>query len=107
MIENWGTWTEFQELLRTLDSIAATHSVSLTNVAMRWGLNQRSVGAVIVGTRLGVSLRVEDNLKVFHLRLSETQMATIDLGALGTDGEKSRRLLEKLGDCGQEYSSMH
>ena len=31
----WGDWALFQELLRTLKSIAEKHSVSVANVAMR------------------------------------------------------------------------
>ncbi|ROV89087.1 hypothetical protein VMCG_09859 [Cytospora schulzeri] len=110
MIETWGTWAEFQLLLSKLSSIAQKHGpdISLTNVATRWVLQQPAVGAVIVGTRLGVSSHVEDNLNVFNFKLDEEDVATINETALG--GLKMARaevVYEKLGDCGNEYRAMH
>ncbi|KAH8898439.1 aldo/keto reductase [Thozetella sp. PMI_491] len=107
MINNWGTWAEFQSLLSVLGSVAEKHGVSVTNVATRWVLEQPAVGAVIVGTRLGVSAHGDENLLVFGLKLSEADMAAINAAALGKDGEKSIALFQKLGDCGHEYKGMH
>ena len=107
MIQTWGTWTDFQTLLNVLQKVAQKHQVSLANVASRWILDQPSVGAVIVGTRLGVSSNVEDNLKVFQLHLDGDDIRDIDRAALGPGGEKSRAVYEKIGDCGGEYRNMH
>lgn len=107
MIRNWGTWTEFQSLLDTLASIAHKYNVSLTNVATRWVLQQPAVGAVIVGTRLGVSLHGDENLKVFTFGLDDEDLQRINDTALGKDGEKSLGVYRALGDCGNEYRAMH
>lgn len=103
MIVNWGTWQDFQDLLGVLFTIAQEHGVSLANVAVRWVLQQQSVGAVIVGTRLGVSSHVEDNLATFNFILSDWDMDRIDAVALGTHRARTKRLFGSLGDCGAEY----
>lgn len=107
MIQNWGTWDEFQKLLAVLSTIAEKHKVSLTNVATRWVLQQQAVGAVIVGTRLGLSAHGDENLKVFGFQLDDGDMKAINDVALGQDGEKSSAVFQVLGDCGNEYRAMH
>ncbi|KAI1077908.1 aldo/keto reductase [Whalleya microplaca] len=107
MIRTWADWNEFQLLLKCLSKVALKHDVSLSNVATRWVLQQPAVGAVIVGTRLGVSDNVEDNLKVFSFILDESDMSDINSMALGPTGERATALFEKLGDCGNEYRRMH
>ncbi|KAH6646278.1 aldo/keto reductase [Truncatella angustata] len=107
MIGNWGTWAEFQALLGVLLSTADKYGVSLTNVATRWVLQQPAVGAVIVGTRLGVSAHGDENLKVFDFTLNDDDMESINNAALGGGGEKSLTIFQKLGDCGNEYRAMH
>lgn len=111
MLQNWGTWSDFQTLLETLSSVSRKHGaeVSLTNVATRWVLQQSAVGAVIVGTRLGVSSHASDNLNVFKFQLDEEDMEAINKVALG-DGPgwaKAKAVFDKLGDCGNEYRAMH
>ncbi|KAI8962655.1 aldo/keto reductase [Daldinia sp. FL1419] len=107
MILSWGTWDEFQALLERLSSAGRKHGVSLTNAATRWVLQQPAVGAVIVGTRLGVSDRVDENLKVFEFRLDDDDVLDIDNIALGSSREKMTALFDSLGDCGNEYRKMH
>ncbi|KAI0018536.1 putative aryl-alcohol dehydrogenase [Xylariomycetidae sp. FL0641] len=107
MISDWGSWSRFQLLLEVLSQVARKHEVSVSNVATRWVLQQPQVGAVIVGTRLGVSANVEDNLNVFGWSLDDADTERIDQLALGTGHELTRKLFEKLGDCGNEYRSMH
>lgn len=51
IIDDFGGWTLFQELLAALDEIAAEHGVSLAAVASRHVLDQPGVAAVIVGAR--------------------------------------------------------
>lgn len=111
MLQNWGTWAEFQTLLETLSDIAKKHGpgISLTNVATRWVLQQPAVGAVIVGTRLGVSSHAGDNLNVFKFQLDVDDMAAINKVALGEapTWPKHKAVYDKLGDCGNEYRAMH
>ncbi|KAI1355526.1 putative aryl-alcohol dehydrogenase [Xylaria sp. FL0043] len=107
MICDWGSWEEFQVLLRKLATIASKHRVTLANVAIRWVLQKPQVGAVIVGTRLGVIAHNEDNLAVLNFRLEDEDMKAIDEIALGYNNEKALALFETLGDCGNEYRKMH
>ncbi|KAI0126153.1 aldo/keto reductase [Xylariales sp. AK1849] len=107
MIHNWGSWADFQTLLHILTSLAKKHNVSLTNIATRWVLQQPAVGAVIVGTRLGVSAHGEENLRVFELKLDDYDMNAINEIALGNEGGKTLAMFQKLGDCGNEYRAMH
>ncbi|KAI1167094.1 putative aryl-alcohol dehydrogenase [Nemania serpens] len=107
MICDWGSWEDFQKLLSLLSSIADKHHVTLTNVAIRWVLQQPQVGAVIVGTRLGVTTHDQDNLAVFDFKLDREDIEAIDYIALGEKNERAIALFESLGDCGNEYRKMH
>ncbi|KAF9020565.1 aldo/keto reductase [Hymenopellis radicata] len=100
MIMTWGSWADLQRLLQTLKDIADAHGVELSNVAARWVLDSPEVGAVIVGTRLGVSSNAESNLKVFSFELTPEDTQRIDAVALGAH---LQGLYEKIGDCGHEY----
>lgn len=101
----WGTWAEFQALLSVLDTVARPRHVGVANVATRWVLQQPTVGAVLVGTRLGVSARGDDNLATFGWELSDEEMELINAVALGKSGEKTDGIYGRLGDCGHEYRS--
>lgn len=107
MIRTWGTWIEFLALLNCLSKIAKKHSVSISNVAARWVLQQPAVGAVIVGTRLGVTGHIEDNLRAFGFELDEADISNINPVALGSSEKKMLAIFEKLGDCGNEYRKIH
>ncbi|EKF02617.1 oxidoreductase, aldo/keto reductase family protein [Tolypothrix sp. PCC 7601] len=98
MIDAWGGWQLFQELLTTLKSIADKHKVSISNVAVRYILDKPSVGGVIVGARLGISEHIEDNAKIFSFNLDEE-----DLNKIDTVSRQSRDLYQLIGDCGDEY----
>lgn len=98
MIDAWGGWRLFQELLSTLKQIADKHGVSIANVATRYILDKPTVGGVIVGARLGVSEHIEDNAKVFSFSLDAE-----DSDRINTISTQSRNLYELIGDCGDEY----
>jgi len=99
----WGSWPEFQRLLVILQEVATKHGVSVTNIATRWVLQQPAVGAVIVGTRLGVSQHGHENLRVFTFELDDDDMLRINIVALGPGMLKTEALIQRLGDCGNEY----
>ncbi|KAH6603192.1 aldo keto reductase [Trichoderma cornu-damae] len=50
--------------------------------------------------------RATENLRVFGWELDEEDMRVINAAALGKDGEKTDMLLDKLGDCGDEYRNV-
>ncbi|KAL3452351.1 NADP-dependent oxidoreductase domain-containing protein [Aspergillus insuetus] len=100
MIRSWGGWDLFQELLLVLRGIAQKHRVTVSNVATRWVLDFPCVGAVIVGTRMGVSEQSLENLASLGWSLDEEDRKGIE-GIL----ERSSRweMFESMGDCGGEY----
>lgn len=98
MIDGWGGWGLFQELLAALAPIAAAHQASISNVAVRWVLDQPAVAGVIVGARLGIAQHIADNSRVFDLALDDS-----DRAAIAPVLAKSRDLMRMIGDCGDEY----
>jgi aryl-alcohol dehydrogenase-like predicted oxidoreductase len=98
MIEAWGGWNLFQELLSNLKTIAQKHKVSISNVATRYILDKATIAGVIIGTRLGIAEHRVNNTQVFNFRLDKSDLDTID--AVCT---KSNNLFEVIGDCGDEY----
>ena len=98
MIDGWGGWALFQQLLAALKPIADKHRVSIANVGVRYILDAPAVAGVIVGTRLGVAEHIADNARVFGFALDAEDRASID-GVLA----KSRDLMKVIGDCGDEY----
>lgn len=98
MIDAWGGWNLFQELLSVLSAIATKHGVSIPNVAVRYVLDKPAVAGAIVGARLSVSEHIEDNARVFALELDAEDNERID-AVLG----RSQNLYQLIGDCGDEY----
>jgi aryl-alcohol dehydrogenase-like predicted oxidoreductase len=76
VIDEFGGWSVFQELLRILKIIADRHSVKISTVATRWVLDQAGVAAAIVGARYADHLR--DTLAVFSLKLESEDHAMLD-----------------------------
>ncbi|WP_337886151.1 aldo/keto reductase [Fischerella thermalis] len=98
MIDAWGGWNLFQELLSTIKQIAGKYQVSIANVAVRYILDKPAVGGVIVGAKLGVSEHTADNAKVFTFCLDAEDIHNIDVIS-----NKSQDLYHLIGDCGDEY----
>lgn len=98
MIDAWGGWALFQELLQTLKTIADKYGVTIANVAVRFVLNQPTVAGVIVGTRLGVREHRAESERVFNFMLDAD-----DLAAIANITRQSRDLMRVIGDCGDEY----
>ena len=98
MIDEWGGWSLFQELLLVLDSIAKKHKCSIANIATRFILDKPQVAGVIIGSRLGIINHREDNTKTFDIKLDQKDMSLIK-----TITAKSNDLFEIIGDCGDEY----
>jgi len=98
MIEAWGGWGLFQELLSVLKRVADKHRVSIANIAVRCILDRPAVAGVIVGARLGVAEHREDNARSFDVTLDPEDQAEIEAVLA-----KSRDLYQLIGDCGDEY----
>jgi aryl-alcohol dehydrogenase-like predicted oxidoreductase len=94
-IDAAGGWDVFQDLLHTVDKAAKKHGVSMANIACRCILDEPSVGGIIIGTRLGQSEHIQDNLRLFRFSIDEKSRSDIR--------ESSTKLLPIPGDCGDEY----
>jgi aryl-alcohol dehydrogenase-like predicted oxidoreductase len=53
IVEEFGGWAAFQQLLTVLHRVATRHNVGIGAVSIRWVLDRQSVGGVIVGVRDG------------------------------------------------------
>jgi aryl-alcohol dehydrogenase-like predicted oxidoreductase len=98
MIDAWGGWALFQDLLVALRSIADRHGASIAAVAVRWVLDRPAVAGAIVGVRLGVTEHRADSARALALRLDGEDAAALEpVLARGND------LFRIIGDCGDEY----
>lgn len=103
MINTWGGWSLFQDLLGTLETVAKRRNSSIASVAMRYVLDRPAVGGVIVGCRLGVAgagQHISDSLRSCS---SDLQLTAEDLSAIEAVTQRSRDLMAIIGDCGDEY----
>lgn len=98
MIDRWGGWKLFQEMLTLIKKIAEKHRVSMANVAVRYILENPVVAGAIIGVRLGLSEHIRENLEVFNFSLDQE-----DIEKIHKIQAKARNLLEIIGDCGDEY----
>jgi len=98
MIDAWGGWVLFQELLAVLKNIADKHGASIANIAARYVLDRPAVAGIIVGARLGVAEHIADNTSTFDIALDAA-----DLAAIEPVLARSRDLMQVIGDCGDEY----
>jgi aryl-alcohol dehydrogenase-like predicted oxidoreductase len=76
MIEEFGGWELFQNLLQTLKFVADKHHVSISNVASRYMLERPQVAGIIVGARTAHHLK--ENLRVFDFRLDQDDYSYIN-----------------------------
>jgi aryl-alcohol dehydrogenase-like predicted oxidoreductase len=98
MINAWGGWELFQDLLQILSQISKKYGCSISNVATSFILEKPAVAAVIIGARLGISEHRNDNSKTFGIRLDSEDTLMIQ-----SVTNKSKDLFETIGDCGAEY----
>ena len=94
-IDEAGTWSNFQNLLRALAAISRKHKISIANVATKFILEQTHVAGVIVGARLGKSEHIKDNAKLFSFQLDKDDLNAIQ--------HQLDQLNSIHGDCGDEY----
>lgn len=75
IIDEFGGWELFQQLLSMLKAVADKHNASVASVATRYVLQQKGVAAAIVGARHARHL--PDTLRIFDIRLDEADLAAI------------------------------
>ena len=69
-------FSNIQELLKVMDTIAEKHNVPVAQVAINWSLSQSIVGTALVGVR-NVEQAVE-NCSAFDWELSKEEIETLD-----------------------------
>src|SRR5262249_1599078 len=98
MVDAWGGWDLFQDLLHATKRVADRHGVRMATVAIRTILDRPMVAGVIVGTRLGLRDHLDDMVRVFDLRLTSA-----DLTELDAIQRRAQDLSQVIGDVGDEY----
>jgi aryl-alcohol dehydrogenase-like predicted oxidoreductase len=83
IMEEFGGFALFQEMLKTLKKIGNKHETSITNIATKYILQKPQVGGVIIGARNTNNLN--DNLRVFDFQLDQE-----DVGAIETIIDRSQ-----------------
>jgi len=76
IIDDFGGWAAFQNLLQVLKRIGDRHGVALSAVATRWVLDQPGVAAAIVGARYAAHLH--EQLQVFDFKLEAQDVDAIE-----------------------------
>ena len=76
IIDEFGGWELFQQLLMTMKEIGLRHGASIATVATRYTLQKDGVGAAIVGARHARHL--PDTLRLFSFMLSEEDICAIE-----------------------------
>lgn len=98
MIDAWGGWNLFQELLVVLDKIATKHQVGIANVSTRFILDKPCVAGTIIGARLGITEHISENQKTFGFCLDDE-----DYSKIKEVTSRANNLFDSIGDCGDEY----
>lgn len=103
MVDAWGGWSLFQDLLVALDTVAKRHGCSVANVATRYVLDRPAVGGVIVGCRLGVAGAGHHISESLRSCSPDLKLTAEDLADVEAVTRRSRDLMAVIGDCGDEY----
>jgi len=88
IIDEFGGWNRFQEMLAALGRIASRHQATLGAVAIRWVLDQPGVSGVIVGARHARHL--DQIRKACELALDDTdrlEISRVQSVSRGPDGD--------------------
>jgi len=75
IVDDFGGWSLFQDLLATLGEIGQKHGVSIALVASRYILQKAAVGAVIVGAR--DARHLPETVRLFDFSLDADDMSAI------------------------------
>ncbi len=76
VIDEYGGWPQFQNLLAEVDELARRYDASLANLAVRLVLDRPAVAAAILGSR--GTAHLVSNLKTFAIHLSDEDRAQAD-----------------------------
>ena len=78
------------------EGVADKYDCNISQLCSAWILHQKAVGSVILGLRAGITSHVEENKKIFTLKLSADHVTEIR--------DYVRTNFKPLpNDCGDEY----
>lgn len=100
IIDDFGGWGLFQELLSVLHEVAHRHGVSISNVASRYVLEKPQVAGIIIGARDAAHL--EDNARLFSFKLTQS-----DNEAIGKVLSKSSELAGDVYELERDKEGKH
>ena len=76
IIDEYGSWDDFQSLLEAVDRVAKRHSVPMAAAAARYILDKPQVAAAIIGAK--EARHVGDNQDICAFRLDDEDTALLD-----------------------------
>jgi aryl-alcohol dehydrogenase-like predicted oxidoreductase len=88
IIDEFGGWERFQQMLTSLEAVATRHGAGIGAVAIRWVLDQPGVSGVIVGARHARHL--DQAIQACKLTLSaddRAEIARVQAASIGPSGE--------------------
>ncbi len=88
IIDEFGGWDLFQQLLSTLDQIARKHGATISAVASRAMLDKPNVAAVIIGAR--TARHLDRTLPIFNMRLDSKDRSAIETVLAQRSGPNGR-----------------
>ncbi len=100
IIDDFGGWDLFQELLRTLKRIADRHGNSIANVAMRAMLDKPAVAGVIIGA-------TNTNHLADHTRLAGLALDDADRAAIKAVTDKRQGPLGDVYELERDKTGRH
>ena len=76
IIDDFGGWSAYQELLKLLNEMSSRYDCRIANISSAYILQKEAVGAAIIGTRS--SRHIEGNSKTVELKLAQEDVRAID-----------------------------
>ncbi|MBN9070332.1 MAG: aldo/keto reductase [Rhizobiales bacterium] len=105
IIDDFGGWALFQDLLRALKAVGDRHGADIATVASAWALRQPLVAAVIVGARN--QQHVLANARIMDVALSDADLATVQAVIDRSSGPKGDVYTLERDRTGRHGSIMH
>jgi aryl-alcohol dehydrogenase-like predicted oxidoreductase len=100
IIDDFGGWDLFQELLQVLKRIAAKHDTDIASVASRAILDRDRVAAVIVGA-------VNASHLAAHAQIGRLQLNADDLSSIAAVTERRRGPIGDIYDLERDRTGAH
>ena len=105
IIDDFGGWALFQELLRTLKTVGGRHGADIATIASAYVLTRPSVGAVIVGARNRTHALA--NARIMDIALTDADRAEIEAVLARRTGPQGDIYTLERDRTGRHGSIMH